>query len=212
MMQTKPHSSVQHSARLISGKVDGFTMLEILLAMTVLVIIMLMMTTMFNQSATTWETGARETSQALTGRTILNLIAGDLEMAAMDDTLYEELLPRQTLSGDSISFYRYTEPGVTARAVKLVTYSRSGRSLTRTEQEITAPYTPGTSSDSKLVEDKLVGPALFSFPPGGPYQKTLPAWVDIRLELQEKSKAASDIEVWSVGQDEIEGTDDDIVE
>ena len=180
----------------------GFTMLEILLAMTVLVIIMLMLTTMFDQSASTWESGIRETSRALEGRTIVNLIARDLEMAVMNADLYTNGPIAQAITpglANSITFYRYAEPTEDSRAVKAVSYALSGTALRRTEWRIEPPYVAKQISAGDLLDN--VDAFEVYAAPGGPYDDKLPEWVNIRLELTETANAASDIQVWSYGPD-----------
>lgn len=186
----------------------GFTLLEILLAMTILMIIMVMLTTMFDQSAGTWESGIRETSRALEGRTVVNLIAEDLELAVMNETLADDLPDQMLASGNSISFYRRAEPTEDTRALKLVTYT-GANGVKRTERDIKPPYDldPGGAPAAVLLDSGEV-----SFHVDGTHTKTLPFFVDVELKVSDTSKAASDIEVRSAGPDGVFGTADDVVD
>jgi len=190
-------------------------MLEILLAMTVLMIIMMMLTTIFDQSANTWESGMRETSRALEGRTIMNLIAGDLELAVMSPALYaanEVAIPLEIGPG-KLCFYYYDEADVDARALKAVKYAKSG-SLQRTAWDLVSdgvnPYSPQLQDEVDLLDNVK---SFKVFTPGDAiFTTNLPEWVDIELELTETANAASDIQVWSFGPDRVGGGGDDVVE
>ena len=200
----------------------GFTMLEILLAMTVLVIIMLMLTTIFDQSASTWESGMRETSRALEGRTIINLIAGDLELAVMNQDLYDKGGLAIEIEGPDKLCFHYRDEANTdgERALKAVRYFKIGTTLKREAWTLIPvggnpgnPYTPQPTGQAADLLN-IVNSFKVSTPGGARFTTNLPAWVDIELKLKETANAASDIQVWSFGPNRADdgGGGDDVVE
>ena len=212
--------SVRSASACMPRKRAGFTMLEILLAMTVLVIIMLMLTTIFDQSASTWESGMRETSRALEGRTIINLIAADLELAVMNKDLSAANVGTIDVAigpPAQLCFYYYDAPAGDERALKAVQYSQLGTTLQKkTWDLIPMSANPYSRQIPSLVElsDKVKENSFKVSTPGGTFTTNMPAWVDIELKLKETANAASDIQVWSFGPNRADdgGLPDDVVE
>ena len=81
------HSTGCKRAMTASGKSSGFSLLEILMAVTVLTIIVLMTSLVFQQTQNAWSSGVRTASLDTTLRTVLGFIERDLTHA-IDATPY----------------------------------------------------------------------------------------------------------------------------
>jgi prepilin-type N-terminal cleavage/methylation domain-containing protein len=66
---------------------SGFTLLELLAAMAVLVLLVLMMTTVFNESAKMWQLGTRRVSAAADGRAVMDFLVREMSMAIADEVV-----------------------------------------------------------------------------------------------------------------------------
>jgi len=66
---------------------NGFTLIELMTAMTILVVIVMMMTMIFNDADKIWYLGTGRTLNCISGRAAMGLITHDLEYAVADDLL-----------------------------------------------------------------------------------------------------------------------------
>ncbi len=112
--------------RLQSGK-RGFTLIELLVAMAILMIIVLMLANLFQQSTRAWSTGLHETTLGVEARAVINMIQRDLSMALPDT----DATPIE-VGGSSVSFYLLNEEGEPER----ITYSGGGSSISRNGSEL----------------------------------------------------------------------------
>ncbi len=183
----------------------GFTLIEILVAMSILGVIMLIMAQVFMASNTAWTGGLRQVEMSMEGRAALNLIATELAQAMADD-----LLP-VAITANSLHFYTVTDPAADSRSVKRVRYTSSGGELRREVTPIGAfagyPVPEAGSGAIPLVGS--VTHFAVGVPAGWVSGNQLPNWVDLRLTLEAESGQAS-VNVWSYGPDSEDGTDDDI--
>lgn len=65
----------------------GFSLIELLAAMAILMVIVVMMTTIFSNSDRVWNLGTGRANNCSDGRAAMNLMAHDLEYAVADDIL-----------------------------------------------------------------------------------------------------------------------------
>ena len=73
-------------------KRSGLTLIELLVAMSILAIIVLAVAQIFQQSTVAWESGYRRTRTAMVGRAILGYVAEDVGLAISPSGLSFELL------------------------------------------------------------------------------------------------------------------------
>ena len=172
----------------------GFTLLEMLVAMAILMVIMLMMATIFHQSNVAWSTGFREVDMSMQGRAALNLISEELS-----DALADEMLQCKIANGTSLEFYSMKRAMPDSRAFYRVKFERSGNSLMRSyaEVQVQGQAQPPSSPPVEVV-DGVVSFAVTV--PDGPYTTNLPPWVELQLVL-EKTDANASVKVWSTGRD-----------
>ena len=105
----------------------GFTLIELLVAMAILMIIVLMLANLFQQSTRAWSTGMHETNLGVEARAVVNMIQRDLSMALPDGEGTEV-----QASGSTLSFYVLNENGEPEQ----ITYAGAGSSITRNGQEL----------------------------------------------------------------------------
>jgi len=195
----------------------GFTLLEVLVAMSILIVIALMMSTLFGQSRTAWERGTRKTELAMEARAALNLISREIAQAVADETLDDGSMG----SGTMISFYSMGDLSASNRLLRFITYvGGSGTALKRKVQELkTVNGYPVPDPDSVEEGDLLTlpdkGQLNVEFE-AGPLNSSayatltnLPEWVDIRIELQ-KSSDFSGASVRSAGPNKKLNDGDDV--
>jgi hypothetical protein len=186
----------------------GFTLLEVLVAMGVLMLIVMMMATLFHSSTTAWENGLRQAEISLEARAVMNMIQRDLSHAVADPELECQF------ARGSVQFYRPDISDSTNRTMTRVRYAFGSRAVTRVQRRLIATGTRsygrlGSSQSAPLLEDV----ESFSIDvPGGDYSAyttNLPAWVEISMELSQSTVASANIRVSSGGRD-LSSTDDDI--
>ncbi len=182
----------------------GFTLLELLVAISILVIIVMMMAGVFFQSRVAWGTGLRRSRMAMEGRAVIDFIANELAQAVADETL--ECMIQD---GQGITFYMLDQASPERRAVKQVTYSYAGDRIRRSVRDVTfSPYVaPGPIREGYLARN--VSSFQFITPDGGPYRTNLPAWVDIELTMRYRGRA-SHVRVGSGGRSGWGNEDDNI--
>lgn len=189
-----------------AGGRSGFTLLEILLAMFILVLIILMMARMFSHARIAWETGTRKSDLNMEGRAAINFMAHELSLAVADDFLAAVAasngLGVGIAPGSTISFLSLTPEQ--ERSISWVEYSRQGQDLRRRVVKLNR-YWQTLTADSSPVIGNVVDLSFYCT--GGVYETDLPSWVDIDLKLNE-SYTYSRVQVWSRGPDGVDSEDD----
>ena len=71
----------------------GFSLLELLCAMAILMVIVLMISTIFAESDKTWTLGTNRADNNATGRAAVNMMANDLQYAVADNVLGFKMQP-----------------------------------------------------------------------------------------------------------------------
>ena len=162
------------------------------MASTILIVIVLMVTMVFQQSIGSWASGSRRADTQMTVRTIVGTIQRDL-VNAIPDTGNEW--------GDKrISFLAITgtPEGNNACAVQEITYSYSGGFVKR----------QGDDGETTLNPDCPLKAFSFEYPASR--DRGLPSRVDVKIEVETEGNDGH-VEARSLGPDGIRGTKDDIV-
>jgi len=196
-------------------------LLEVLVAMSILMMIVMMMATLFSQSTTAWDRGIDSAKLSLKGRAVMRMIQHDLSQAVADGSPeLEEALECDFRSRRPwFSVCTLAQTNGIDRVTKWVEYRLSGqKKLVRTEVQLERAGTPDApfyANDKAPDEAPLVDGVdafIVTLPPGGPYTTNLPAWVDLKLVFSEDVGESAGIKVWSIGRDDEDdgGSDDDI--
>jgi prepilin-type N-terminal cleavage/methylation domain-containing protein len=179
---------------------QGFTLVEVLVAMVILMVIVLMMANLMRHTSNAWEVGMRNVGVSLEGRTALDLMGRELSAGVMDEMLSDGSIANLS---PSFSFYLMGDPdtGSTNRAARLVSYQFSGGVITRSETPLDVanyPMQQGLSGPALPILDGIASFELQA--PGGLHTTNMPAWVDLRLELEPTGAANATVKVWSQGR------------
>ena len=178
---------------------QGFTLVEVLVAMVILMVIVLMMANLMRHTSNAWDAGMRNVGVSLEGRSALDLMGRELSSGVMDGTLSDG-----SIAGGSplFSFYLMGDPdtGSTNRAARLVSYQFNGGGITRKETPLDVGSYPmqGPQGPALTVLDGIASFELQA--PGGLHTTNMPAWVDLRLELEPAGAANATVKIWSEGR------------
>ena len=190
---------------------NAFTLIEVLVATAIMAIIVLMLGGVFNQAASSWDSGYARAEEGMAVRAVIGSLTRDLA-TAVDGRRYGLDKPISTTGG--LTFYRLT--GDDDGGVEKVTYS-GGSTVSRNNK----PIYSGTNSDGQG--------ANFEFYVSDPSEQTEDSdlyrpyesdafwngitwkvpYVKVRCTLTRKGRL-SGIEVRSLGKDG-KKSDDDIV-
>ncbi|MEI7901017.1 MAG: prepilin-type N-terminal cleavage/methylation domain-containing protein [bacterium] len=191
---------------------SGFSMIEVLVASTILIVIVMMLGMLFQQTSLAWRIGVKRAAGFMQVRGAIGAIQRDAT-AAVD----ARFLPKDFLDGDQkftfpLAFYTLTG---TNRALIKVTYSSSG---TRTESLLQSDGTwgsaksgnvnpssgrLGTASSLELKRDRA------DYGGGALDTAGLPLFITFEASVS-ASGANLDIGAASAGPDRVWGTKDDI--
>lgn len=170
-MQTHPHPS-RHGHRFLRNLRAGFSMIEILVAMTILTIIVLIVAEIFQQTGLAWTLGLRRADEQTVTRAIVGTLTRDLSMMvdpnnfvvgpaeadeqvrsdALNSGGVSELNEGSWLSGSSLAFWILkpsdpTSKNRESRELAFVEYS-AGSKVKRTESRFS------TSGEGSLAAGK----------------------------------------------------------
>ena len=186
----------------------GFTLLEVLVSMSILMVIVLMMATLFGQSTTAWDQGINQAKLGLKGRAVMSMMQNELSQAVCDDELPCDFQPK------SFTIYILADEPESSgdpRLVKEVTYSAPGSVLRRTEKTVVRGADPYGVYGATASAPLLTNVVSFSVNwPGGNSTTNLPAWVELNLVLTETMGETAGIKVSSGGRDGPASTNDNI--
>ena len=200
---------IENQKSKISNLRSGFTLLELLVAITILLIIVMMMSGIFFQSRVAWGSGLRRSRVVMQGRAAADLISSDLSQAIADEKLPFDI------GSAHVEFYMLDETGRDNRGVKKVRYARSGDAVTREEWIVrlddNTAYPQAEESTAGGGRDLVRNVSRFrlSADPDFSGSTNLPRWVDIELEIGE-TEDVSNVRAGSRGRDHEWGTDRDI--
>ena len=218
-------------------KKAGFSMIEVLVASSILVVIVMMMGMLFQQGSNAWRIGSKRADGFMKLRTFLGALQRDASEAVDVNTIIADRTAVKLASGSSSDplssalkskdqefagsdLIFYTLNGVTNRAITRLTYNLG--TFTRQEEYIKPGETQFTSLGSKkLVEMSSDGASLPKFTSAKAYwdngngnlttseKNALPAFITFSATV-EATDYALDIGAESAGPDGKWGTKDDI--
>ena len=197
---------------------SGFTLIEILIATSILLVIVVIASLVFQQMTGAYETGGRKMDSQVALRNVIGAVTRDLAMA-VDSTAYPglESVNDGLQGGSQITFLALTgspglagEDGETAvRTAQVISYRFNGTVLTRTEQGTTCRngkwqrFGPVTTSD---LNDEGHPLSEFEFVVDG--DDPVPDRVYIRAEIETEGKIAA-VGAGSAGRNGRFESDDD---
>jgi prepilin-type N-terminal cleavage/methylation domain-containing protein len=163
----------------------GFTLIELLVAMSLLMVIVLMLSNLFQQSTRSWGIGLRQAEIGLQARAAINLIEQDLSQAVASSNYFFSPIAE----GSTLEFYMFSRNPTNDAAIEKVKYSVSGSILKRNDVDLVKP-----------VDGFSVTP-LYSVAAD---QAVLPDLVEISLTMS-SSKNFSEVRVYVQGREYEEG-------
>ena len=205
-------SGMHMTERVQNEERSGFTLLELLVAISILVIIIMMMSGVFHQSRIAWNSGLRKARMNMGGRAVVDFMSRELSQAIADDTLPCLIEDNK----ETMGFYMLADPDASAnkatRSIQWVEYALSGgteihRRIRPVDSAGTYPNKVGVGVFKPLV--KGVKRFKIYTSDGLSHTTNLPLWVEILVEL-EHPETVSKIRCASAGPDGSLGTPDDI--
>jgi len=163
----------------------GFTLIELLVAMGILMIIVLMLANLFQQSTRSWDTGMRQAEIGLEARAAINLIEQDLNQAVASSNFpFSPLTP-----GSTLDFFMVARNPTNNTAIERVLYIGDTSGLKRNGVDLL-----GTAVESFTVTPLYAGP---------PNTAELPDLVEIALTMKSsRNFSAARVYVEGRGHDE----------
>ena len=135
---------------------QGFTLVEVLVAMVILMVIVLMMASLMRHTSNAWDVGMRNVGVSLEGRSALDLMSRELSAGVMDEVLQEGSIGG---GSKSFSFYLMGDPDTASgsRAARLVSYTCNGTKIERSETPLSVDKYPaqGAVGTNLLVLDGI---------------------------------------------------------
>jgi prepilin-type N-terminal cleavage/methylation domain-containing protein len=181
----KPAVCALSSARRPPTSGSGFTLIELLVAMAILMVIVLMLANVFQQSTRSWNIGTRQAEIGLEARAAINLIEQDLSQAvASSNYLFSPIT-----EGSTLEFYMFARNPTNDAAIEKVEYSVSGSILRRNDVDLVNPV---ESFTIKPLYSGIKDPAV------------LPDLVEISLTMSSR-KDFSEVRVYVQGREYKEG-------
>jgi len=214
-------------------KQSGFSMIEVLVAATIMIMIVMMLGMIFQQSSQAWRTGKHRADTYQQVRAIFGAIQRDASMAIDQNSLPKSLFEganaplseNQVFSGSTLLFYTLTgtgfEDGADAqsgrmplRALRLVKYSGQGqRAVTEFVPAASGGYTAKPGASTTIVNPSLKGVTVqlngftaVNDPKGGALgANPFPAYVTVSAVVNVNAVASFDVGAASCGPDKTLG-------
>ncbi|MBO7298273.1 MAG: prepilin-type N-terminal cleavage/methylation domain-containing protein [Kiritimatiellae bacterium] len=210
------------------GANKGFSLIEVMVATTILMIIVIMVGNIFRHSSNAWETGYAVAEGTSGIRSVLGTIHRELSQAVDGRKCGEKWESPILIKGDSIEFYRYVEPtkkGSTEPEVQKITYTlgktvkrkvKTGKEDEGSETILYSKRTAvGGNSDADVIFE-VVPPSDLNMNNMNLNEGvseddfwTVP-FVVVKAKISRKSTFAG-MEARSYGPDGKRGTEDDII-
>lgn len=109
----------------------GFTLIEVLVAMAMLLIIVMIVAQVFQQARVAWDTGKRRVDVNMKGRALADFMAQEMAKAVRNSTY-----PEFGASGKTAKFWMLGDATKTDTAVQKVSYSFNGTTVSRNGEEM----------------------------------------------------------------------------
>ncbi len=169
----------------------GFSLIEILVATTILLVIVILASLVFQQTTGAYDTGERKVSANVALRNIVGAISRDLALA-VDSDEYDGV-PNNSWGGRSISFAAMT--GSPGRTLQVVRYTAGGSSVHRRAQSYRYENgrwsTEGEPSESDVYRADSFADAAIDVRFSASDNDNLPECVYIRAELGTSGRSAA---------------------
>lgn len=179
---------------------SGFSLIEILIATSILLVIVVLASLVFQQMTGAYQTGGRKMDSQVVLRNVIGAVTRDLALA-VDSTEYPELDVNHIVNGPEITFLALTgtpgvgldgKPNPQVRTAQVISYRFNGVAVTRTAQATTCAdgkwEVTGPKISAKL-NDADHPLAEFEFVVEG--DDLIPNRVYIRAEIDTEDKIAS---------------------
>jgi prepilin-type N-terminal cleavage/methylation domain-containing protein len=221
------------SAGAQGNEATAFTLIEIMVAVSILAILVLIMSTIFHQSSLAWDSGTGRMKANVAARSLMNFMERELTHAVADSLFFanidsqDDSKPTADKGYSRIRFWSIEGTNSTSeRLVRRIEYWRddAADTLIRSEWRLHADeqYGPsvtnkaGGAADSQITLAENVTDLRFQgWPETGQddgfsaNRRELPNGVKIMLALK-RSDRVSNVAAWSFGPDGQEGSADDI--
>ncbi len=205
----------------------GFSMIEVLVAATILTIIVMMLGMLFQQTSLAWRTGSRRAEVYMQVRSAIGAIQRDASAAVDARFLPERFVDeKQKFSGEKLLFYTLTGTveideadqllNNRNRSLKKITYETSGK---RTEQVLQPDGGWVTKSSANVLtfaerqssqnKPQVEIKEFIANYDAGASTEGLPLSITVPLEARSSGNTL-DIGAWSFGPDGAKNTRDDI--
>lgn len=192
---------------------EGFSLIEILIATAILLVIVVMVSLVFQQQSAAFQSGSDRVSGQAALRNAVGMIVRDLSLSVDSEDYKGKGLPNNSFSKSSISFLALTGQVAagTNSTLEYISYSQSGGIVKRKAVQYGLKDNGSWAKVGDMeasINSKNSAIHSLSFSTSGD-SNTFPDTVTITAEHQGKSSAASVIG-WSAGMDGEWNTDDDV--
>ena len=228
MQRNRPHDRMRargetsFAQALPRPRRGGFSLVEVLIAVTLLLVIVIMISMVFQQASGAWASGSTQAKSESAIRAALGSVERDL-LNAVDARDYPSPAANPSASGaPTLSFvafqhlYNHRNPRLSGRPPCLITYTFAAGVLNRAMKPMKPDGSWETATNSSINSGMPLTDLTFtSIPrPSDPAGLGLPLRVDIRAESPRVSKLYT-ISGRSFGKDKTDdlvgGGDDDIL-
>lgn len=132
---------------------NGFSMIEVLVASTILVVLVMMLAMLFQQTGAAWRTGVKRADGYLQIRSLIGAVQHDATAAVDQDTIPLSLRQQlgggnQLFSGSTLQFYTLTGTGFDDQGS--LNYSPAASDVFRTLKYITYNLSSGKRTERTL--------------------------------------------------------------
>lgn len=185
----------------------GFSLIEILVATTILLVIVILASLVFQQTTGAYDTGERKVSANVALRNVVGAISRDLALA-VDSDEYDGL-PANSWGGSSIKFAALT--GRPGKTLQVITYTAGGNNVHRKAESYEYKnngWSKCDTSDSDVYKAGTFDDTTLSVSFTASDNDNLPECVYIRAQLGTSGRSAA-VGVRSKGR-HADADDDDI--
>ena len=196
----------------VAGR-SGFSLIEVMVAMTILAVIVVMTAVVFQQSSLAWRRGTRSAEGNMTLRALIGVIQRELTQAVdarefwEDDQVHPQIHFDVTPSTVQFVILASDVENASTRAPRLILYSYAGGGLTRVETEIEVnggrwrTRSPGPPIVLNAAEKMEFSRFEFRTPPGyANNNREMPEYVTIAASVSREGDVSS-LGAWSWGPD-----------